>query len=493
MQRRGSGVLLPIFSLPGDYGCGTLGREAFSFVDFLVDAGQQYWQILPLVPPGGGNSPYMSPSAFAGNPLLIDPELLLEGGLITGGELAAAALPDDAGRVRYEVLCAARSTLLRAAWARADDALRQAVSDFATANDWLDDHAFFMALKENFDGLALSDWPDEDIRARTADALAYYRAQLAGDIAFHQFLQYLFYTQWAALKEYAGARGIKLIGDLPIYVSADSVEMWAHGALFQTESDGSLSAVAGVPPDAFTDDGQLWGNPLYDWHGNADAVLEFWLRRMRHTNAQYDVVRIDHFRAFHTYWAVPRGAATARDGHWRVGPGMPFVRAITQLPNLTVIAEDLGDLDLSCLDFFVKTGLPGMKVLLYAFDENSDSAYLPHNCQKNSVFYIGTHDTPTFLQWFYDEAAPAQRQFCLDYLHTTEADLSWSAVRAAWGAPSVLAIAPFQDLLCLRGEGRMNLPGTVSPLNWSWRAARADFSPALAEKLRRLTATYRRL
>ncbi|MEG1396380.1 MAG: 4-alpha-glucanotransferase [Oscillospiraceae bacterium] len=466
MIARASGILLPVFSLPGPYGCGTMGRHAEAFIDFLAQAGQRYWQILPLVPPGGGDSPYMSPSTFAGNCYFIDPESLFTAGWVTAEELKAAEYPNP-DRVDYSFLFETRMALLRTAWNRAQPKLTAELAAFKQAEQsWLDPYCRFVSAEAGD--------PTE------------------GD--FHAFLQYLFFTQWAELMDYAHSKNVKLIGDLPIYVSIHGADVSADPSLFQLDKDGTPKNVAGVPPDAFSALGQLWGNPLYDWEGNRDGVFAWWKKRMLHTARLCDVVRIDHFRGFHTYWSIPADAEDARSGHWVTGPGQPLVDYLQKAaPNLEIIAEDLGDLDAEAHAFFAKTGLPGMKVLIYAFDPDGSSDYLPFNCQKNSVVYTGTHDAPTFLQWFNEEATPRERQYAIDYLGLTlEEGIVWGAIRGAWAAPSNLAITTMEDVLSLGGDARMNLPGTVSPENWSWRVRAEACNGDVAKKLRFLTHIYRR-
>ena len=472
LEYRAAGVLLPVFSLPGPYGIGTMGRQARDFVDFLADAGQSYWQILPLVPPGEGDSPYMSPSSFAGNPLLIDLDELAEEGLLTPQELESAKYPDP-DRVDYEFLHRTRMDLLRLAFRRA----KAPEADWP----WLKDYALF-AARHDFYNAPWQKWPRP-----AADPPA-------ESVAFHTFLQATFFRQWHALKAYANGKGIKLIGDLPIYVSPDSVEVFSHPELFQLDDTFSPSSVAGVPPDAFSDVGQLWGNPLYDWDGHREEVFAWWKDRMTWASTLYDVVRIDHFRGFHTYWSVPVGASDAREGHWVYGPGQELVDYLhKEVPGLDYIAEDLGDLNQEALDFIANSGLPGMKIMVYAFDPVGESAYLPHNGIPNSVMYTGTHDTPTFVQWLFDEAGEAERRYAMDYLRLrADEGFGWGVIAGAWASPCRLAVAPFQDVLGLGADARLNHPGTMGTHNWSWRVRREAINPDVAAKLRRLTRTYRR-
>ncbi|MBE6973030.1 MAG: 4-alpha-glucanotransferase [Ruminococcaceae bacterium] len=474
--QRASGILMAVSSLPGPYGIGSLGRHAYNFVDFLARSGQKYWQTLPLVPPGDGASPYMSPSAFAGNPYFIDLDLLVDEGLLTPQEAETARYhhPD---RVDYNWLQRTRIPLLRKAWERS----RATPLPCHTPElPWLEDYAAFAALREQLAG-PCTDWP--------ADAIPD-----AEEVEFHRFLQRTFYRQWFALKSYANQKGIRLMGDIPIYLSGDSVEMWKRPKLFQLDENGRLKAVAGVPPDAFCEDGQLWGNPLYDWHGNKAGVFAFWRERISWCARLYDAVRIDHFRAFHTYWSVPAGSPTAMAGHWEPGPGMELLNDLhAAAPKLELIAEDLGDLDADALEFVRTCGVPGMKVMVFAFDPNGESAYLPHNCHVDCVAYTGTHDTPTFVQWL-QEGDPAATAYARSYLRLREDEgLGWGVIAGAWSTVARLAIAPMQDVLGLSSDARMNSPGTMGEHNWSWRVRTEALNDYVSGHLRELTHIYRRL
>lgn len=459
MLQRSSGILLAISSLPSPYGIGTMGEPARRFIDFLHDSGQSWWQLLPLVPAGEGGSPYMSCSAFAGEPLYLDLESLAQQGWITQEELAGQRL-DAPDRLNWDELRQRRMPLLRAAWSRAREGFVPAPFP------WLKDYCRYMACRGG----------DEDTGP------------------FHAFLQTLFFQQWDALRRYARSRGVSLLGDLPIYLAPDGVEMLTQPSLFQLDRSGSLAQVAGVPPDAFSDQGQLWGNPLYDWDGAGPAVFEFWRRRIVWAQRMYDGVRIDHFRAFHTYWAVPFGSSSAKEGRWLPGPGKALIDALRDAaPELTLIAEDLGDLDEDARAFLPACKIPGMRVLTFAFDSGPNNPYLPHNCPVQSVIYTGTHDTPTFVQFISQAAAPV-REFASAYLRLREDEgLGWGAIAGAWASPSALSIAPLQDVLGLGADARMNTPGTVSPLNWSWRVRAQALNSQVSQRLKDLTQVYGRI
>ncbi len=472
-RTRTSGVLLAISALPGPYGIGSLGQPARQFVDFLARAKQRWWQILPLVPLGDGASPYMSPSAFAGNPLLIDLDLLAEEGLLTAEERNKARC-EDMDRVDYVRLNQTRMPLLRLAWQRSKG---QTVESVPVEMAWLDDYAAFAALHDHYQ----TGWWEWPTGAKPDPE----------EMDFHRFLQLTFYRQWFALKAYANEKGVRLMGDIPIYLSADSVELWRRPGVFELDAEGHPSAVAGVPPDTFCPDGQLWGNPLYNWQ--RAETFDFWKERIGWCAKLYDAVRIDHFRAFHNYWAVPACAETAVEGEWRPGPGMKLLNTLQKsAPELELIAEDLGDLDEGALEFVRTCGVPGMRVLVFAFEPGAESAFLPHNCGENCVVYTGTHDTPTFVQWFC-EADAATAAYARAYLRLREDEgLGWGGICGAWGTGAYLAIAPLQDVLGLGADARMNTPGTMGAHNWSWRVRSEALNAGVADRLAHLTKIYSR-
>ena len=488
---RSSGVLMHITSLPGPYGIGTMGAQAFSFVDFLQKAGQSYWQLLPLNPTGYGDSPYQSCSSFAGNPYLIDLKLLMEEGLLYPMEAEAFLWGDRMDRVDYGLQYKNRLEILRMAYNRFAD--QRALDAFCGENsDWLPDFALYMALKERFDGTPWYRW-EEGLKHRDPDAIWNARQTLREQVRFYSFVQYLFYKQWNALRNYAKEKNIRMIGDVPIYVPLDSVEVWCNPELFQLDDTLTPVAVAGCPPDAFSKDGQLWGNPLYRWDTMAKDGYRWWIHRLGAAGKLYDTVRLDHFRGFEAYWSVPYGDGTARNGKWEKGPGMTFIQAVKKaLPDLEIIAEDLGFLTPEVLQLRDDANLPGMKVLQFAFDSREPSAYLPHTYIQNTVCYTGTHDNMTTRQWL-ETATPETVEYAVEYMGLSHREgYVWGVIRTAMGSISQLCVIPMQDFLELDGEARMNFPGTMGN-NWVWRGVEGCFSTPLAEKIYKMTALYGRL
>ena len=489
---RESGILMHITSLPGPYGIGTMGKQAYRFVDFLESAGQSYWQILPLTPTGFGDSPYQSFSACAGNHYLIDLDTLVKEGLLKQEEITAVTWGKESDRVDYGTLYAQRSKLLAKACSRfVPDADYEI---FVRENqDWLEDYAIFMALKNSMGGKIWLDWPEE-LKCHDASALAAERLALKGQVELQYFLQYQFDRQWKALRAYANSKGIRIIGDVPIYVPLDSADVWAAPELFQLDENRRPEVVAGCPPDAFTEDGQLWGNPIYDWKKMADTGYGWWVRRLAAAAKMYDVVRFDHFRGFESYWAVPAGDKTARNGKWVKGPDHDFIYAIQKaLPNLDFIAEDLGYMTPEVRQLQLDSGYPGMKVLEFAFDSREGSDYLPHLYPEDSVCYTGTHDNVTLKQWF-DEASPEDVAYAKAYLGLNEEEgFIWGMIRGAMGSVSRLCVVQMQDYLELGKRARMNFPGTLSTDNWTWRAEEGFDSEDLAEKILKVTKLYGRI
>ena len=494
---RASGILMPVFSLPGPFGIGTLGSEATAFVDFLAEAKQTYWQILPIGPTGYGDSPYQSFSAFAGNPYFIDFRLLAADGYLTAEEIPAAQPVDT---VDYGALYNQRPVLLKKAADRLLAAPSPAYEDFCAAQSfWLEDYALFMAVKAEQGQAGLADWPDA-LRCRKPEVIAAAKARLADQISYHKAVQFFFYTQWNALKAYANRKGVLLVGDIPIYVSPDSSDLWTHPELFQTDGQMHLTHVAGCPPDAFAADGQLWGNPLYNWEHHKEPGYAWWMQRLAACFERYDVVRIDHFRGFDAYYAIPYGEPTAEHGHWEHGPGYDIFRSMKEkLGEKEVIAEDLGFLTPSVIELVKKSGYPGMKILQFAFDSREESDYLPHNYTHNCVVYTGTHDNDTVMGW-YDTLKGADKKLCDDYLRLKNADgepipreqLPWEFVRAAMSSVADLAIIPMQDYLELDSSARINTPSTLG-CNWKWRMDKDALDPKLAKKIYKMAKLYGRL
>ena len=488
-MERASGILLHISSLPGPYGIGSLGRAAYQFVDFLKAAGQRYWQILPIGPTGFGDSPYQSGSIHAGNPYFIDLDTLAEEGLLDYRELQEQGCA-EAGRVDYGALYRQRPALLARAYQRGKEARAGAFAAFRQENPWVEDYALFMALKGRYEMQSWIHWP-EAVARREPAALERAREELREEISCIAFGQYLFYAQWARLRAYAGQQGIRIIGDIPIYVPMDSVELWLHPELFQLDDARRPLAVAGCPPDGFTEDGQLWGNPLYAWERHKQSGFAWWAQRVRAAARCFDVLRIDHFRGLESYWAVPYGETTARNGQWQKGPGLELIEALRRaVPELEFIAEDLGYLTPKVEKLLRDSGLPGMKVLEFAF-YGEDSAYLPHNHTENSVCYTGTHDNSTLAQWLAEESGDTVRR-AADYLGLNEAEgFVRGMLRGGLSSVSRIFIAQLQDWLELGGEARMNAPGELSPRNWSWRLTELP-DGALAAEIFKLTKRYGR-
>lgn len=488
---RKAGVLLPLSALPSPHGIGTLGQAAYDFVDFLAEAKQSYWQILPVGPTGYGDSPYQSFSAFAGSPYLIDLDLLCQEGLLRPEEIPLA-LGQNPLRVDYALLYQKRFAVLYKAVRRLDKA-GAAYQDFCQENHfWLEDYCLFMAIKENQQGKSFHAWP-QALRRRNRRALQTAALLYRRRVEFWRCLQFFFYRQWQALKTYANHRGIGIVGDAPIYVSDDSSDLWANPHLFQLDGDGRLARVAGVPPDAFSDTGQLWGNPLYDWKAHKREGYGWWISRLRQASKLFDVTRIDHFRGFADYYGIPAGAATAQEGQWVDGPGESFILAVQKaLPHMEIIAEDLGILNQKVYDLLAFSGYPGMKILQFAFDAQGDSSYLPHHHVAHCVIYTGTHDNNTSKGWE-KECSPQDEAFARAYLGIEpEQSLTEALIRAALQSPAETAIVPLWDWLELDEEARFNKPSTSGLHNWSWRLQPGQLKPYLAGHMADMTVTYRR-
>jgi 4-alpha-glucanotransferase len=500
---RSSGLLLHLTSLPGRFGIGDLGSEAYRFVDFLAHGEQSLWQILPLGPTSNGNahSPYVALSAFAGNPLLISLEALVADGLLSEAVLGAVSMLPE-GVADYDGASDGKLSALRVASehfaSTAPSDWREAFAQFCDQQRWwLDDYALFMALRTAFDESSWYTWP-ADLRRREPVALRTWGEQLAHETRFHKLLQFFFSTQWRRLKTYANEHGVKIIGDIPIYVGFDSAEVWAHPELFDLDADTRVpSIVAGVPPDYFSETGQRWGNPLYRWRDEHErpvsAVYDWWVQRFRATLEVVDIVRVDHFRGFEAYWAIPAEEETAIKGHWLPGPGAQLFQTVQEaLGELPIIAEDLGLITPAVEALRLQFGFPGMKILQFAFGGDAHNAYLPHNYpDPRCVVYTGTHDNDTTVGWF-RSSAPESQTHTLRYLDCAhDAEVHWEMMRLAWSSTATFAIAPLQDVFGLGGEGRMNIPGQTKG-NWGWRCRPEAFDPALSTRLAELTSLYGR-
>ncbi len=489
---RTSGILMPIFSLPSEYGIGTLGKEAYRFVDFLKKSGQRWWQVLPVGPTGFGDSPYQSFSVMAGNPYFIDLDILCEQKWLTREELAETGRGKDTV-IDYGELYRTRFPLLRKAHARFRATRSTEYEVFCRFHHkWLDDYALFMAIKDSLNGCSFDCWPDA-LKTREPQALADAKERLAESVDFYKTLQFFFYRQWNALKTYANKNGVYLIGDTPIYAAYDSADVWANPQLFLLDDDLSPTAVAGCPPDVFSDDGQLWGNPLYRWDVMKKDRYGWWQMRFRQAFVLFDRLRIDHFRAYSAYYSIPYGDPNAKRGQWVKGPGEDFFRVMREdLGETDIIAEDLGTLDDDVRELLTATGFPGMKVLQFAFDPDAESDYLPHNVIRNCVVYTGTHDNDTAVGWAKD-GGPDAVKYARAYLRIDENDsFNWGMISAAMATPAETVILQMQDFLGLDNEARINTPSTASG-NWCWRINHSCINDWLANIIYETTARYRRL
>lgn len=496
MKARQSGVLMHISSLPGKYGIGSFGQSAYDFVDFLVRTKQRYWQILPLGTTSYGDSPYQSFSAFAGNTHFIDLDFLVDEGLLSEEDLHGINFGDNPREVDYAKIFEARRPLLEKAVARfletgdVDSFYRFAEENAA----WLEVFAEYMAIKEHFDNLAWTEWPDEAIRRREVDRLAHYRSELSDKLVYHRVTQYLFFKQWLQLKAYANKHHIEIVGDMPIYVAADSCDVWSQPHFFKTDEVGKPTCVAGCPPDEFSATGQLWGNPIYDWEAMDRDGYVWWIDRLRESFKIYDIVRIDHFRGFESYWEVPADSETSATGKWVKGPDYKLFAAVKEaLGELNIIAEDLGFMTNEVIELRERTGFPGMKILQFAFNPNDESIDSPHLAPNNSVMYTGTHDNNTVLGWYRDEIDDPTREYMAQYTNRKEYEtVPHAMLRTIFASVSFMAIATMQDLLELDSSARMNYPSTIGG-NWAWRMTADELNPIVEGELYSLTKTYRRM
>lgn len=488
---RSSGVLTPITSLHSAHGIGTMGQAAFDFIDFLAEARQRWWQILPVGPTSYGDSPYSGYSTFAGNPYYVDLDQLVADGLLDAEDLEGLDW-GDARYVDYDRVYALRFPLLRKATARGLTTMAADFDRFRRENArWLEPYALYMALKDHFDGAPWMDW-DADIRLRKPEAVARWTKLLEADVTFYAFVQFLFFRQWERLRSYAREKGVGIIGDMPIYVAMDSSDVWAEPQFFQLDDQCVPKAVSGVPPDAFTDDGQLWGTPLYDWDALRADGYGWWIRRVEGAEKLYDALRIDHFRAFEAYWSVPYGETTAKNGRWVKGPGMDLVGRLTAwFNNMQFIAEDLGYITPELHALLEESKLPGMKVLEFAFDHREPSDYLPHNYPRNCICYAGTHDNNTLLGWL-TEISEEDLDYAAAYLGLNpEEGYAWGVLRGGMSSVAELFVAQIQDYLGLGSEARINTPGTAEG-NWRWRLLPGELTPELAKKIAAMTRRYGR-
>ncbi|MDE7433034.1 MAG: 4-alpha-glucanotransferase [Lachnospiraceae bacterium] len=490
---RASGILLPVASLPSEYGIGCFSKEAYEFIDGLKKAHQSYWQILPLGPTSYGDSPYQSFSTFAGNPYFIDLEELIKEGLLDREECEECDFGDDERYIDYGKIYESRFGILWSAFERFDKRQKEYI-DFVNSNSyWLEDYSLYMAIKDSYEGLMWTEW-EEDIKLRKPEAMEKYKEELADDIEFYNFIQYEFIKQWSSLKKYANEAGIKIIGDIPIYVAFDSADCWADSRLFQFDEDNRPIAVAGCPPDAFAATGQLWGNPLYDWDYHKKTDYEWWKKRVGYSFELYDVVRIDHFRGFDEYYSIPYGDETAEHGHWEKGPGMDLFHALTkEFGRMNIIAEDLGYLTDSVIKLVKDTGYPGMKIMQFAFDSREQSNYLPHTYDKNCVVYTGTHDNDTIQGW-YPTITKEDQSYSKKYLNnagTKKQNIHMDFIRATLATVADLVVIPLQDYLGLGSEARINIPSTIGT-NWRWRLLKGEFTDELIETIGELTKVYER-
>lgn len=490
---RASGILMHISSLPSKYGIGTLGKEAYKFVDFLVSAKQTYWQILPICPTSYGDSPYQSFSTHAGNPYFIDLDMLIEDGLLSKSDIDIEEADEE--RVDYENLYESRYKILRKAYdnfkEQRDDVL---FNIFLEKNEnWISNYGLFMAIKEENSGKCWLEW-EEGLKRRDPHELWLFKEKHSDDVTFWMFLQYKFFDQWAKLKEYANSSGIQIIGDIPIYVALDSAAVWVYPDLFDLDEDLNPVTVAGCPPDAFSETGQLWGNPIYNWKRHKETEYNWWIDRLKASVELYDMVRIDHFRGFDEFYAIPYGNKTAEIGEWKPGPGIDFFRFVeTRLGKLPIIAEDLGFLTSSVIEMLRESGFPGMKVLEFAFDPREESNYLPYTYDKNCAVYIGTHDNNTIKGWI-KELDSETLEFCkkfIDYDGNDENEFVWKLIKTAFACVGETLIIQMQDYLELDERARMNVPSTPSG-NWQWRMKKNAYNKKLAEHIADITRTYGR-
>ncbi len=493
MSRR-CGILLPISSLPSKYGIGAFSKEAYEFVDFLAASGQKLWQVLPMGPTGYGDSPYQSFSTFAGNPYFIDLDTLVQEKLLLQEECEACDWGDDPEKVDYEKIYTSRFVVLKKAFERFDRSEEDYQKFYENHKEWVEEYALFMVLKNHFGGTSWQNWPKE-IRNHDASAIDRCSHQYRDEIEFYIFQQYMFDKQWTDLRRYANEAGVHIIGDIPIYVSLDSVEVWSHPELFALDENRTPIAVAGCPPDAFSADGQLWGNPLYDWSYHKKTGFEWWIGRMKVLFDRFDIVRIDHFRGFDEYYSIPYDAKTAAEGHWEKGIGIELFDAMKKVfgEHAAIIAEDLGYVTDSVKQLLADTGYPGMKLIEFAFDSREGGDYMPYNYTKNCVVYTGTHDNDT-LQGWYKAISEEDREYTIEYLNNRETpaeEIHWDFIRLALSTVADTCVISAQDYLGLGSEARINTPSSIGG-NWVWRMKKGAFTGQLSQKILELSKIYGR-
>lgn len=482
---RQSGILMHITSLPGPDGIGSLGKEAYEFADFLHEAGMGIWQVLPMGPTGYGESPYQSPSTFAGNPMVISLDKLAEEGYLDlEGE--ERYVPENPELVDYAAAQENKTRLLRKAFEQSERKLKKQIAQFREENDWVYDYALFTAIKQSFDNTMWTQWPDEGARMRDPKTLKKYEKKLDKEIRFHLWCQYIFAQQWFALKEYVNGLGIKLFGDIPIYVAEDSADTWTKPEVFQLDEDRVPRRVAGVPPDYFSENGQLWGNPLYRWSYLKQKGYRWWVERLGHLSKMYDIIRIDHFIGFANYYSVAHGAPNAKQGRWIIGPGKElFITLKKKLPGLDIVAEDLGVVNDRVRDLIAFTGYPGMKVLSFAFGADDSNIHLPENIPENTAYYTGTHDNVTALARV-KNATKVELDCAREITGFQKLeDAPWAFIKTVFESRARIAMAPMQDVLGLDDWATMNRPGTTGG-NWLWRMKPGAADPAIAKKLKKL-------
>ena len=488
--RRAAGILMPVSSLPSPYGIGSFGADARRWVDFLHDAGQSYWQTLPLTPTGKGDSPYQSFSAFAGNHYFIDFDILCEEGLLKREEYADLCWNRAEDTVDYEILYNTREPVLRKAFARFKDTA--ALDGFIEQNQWFEQYSLYMVIKAAQGFRAWMEW-DRPLRNREKAALEQVKTEQAEDIRYHAFVQYQFDRQWKALRAYANAKEVKIIGDIPIYVSLDSADVWENYSLFQLNKNNIPIEVSGCPPDYFSKDGQLWGNPLYDWAAMAKSGYKWWISRLRKNFELFDIMRLDHFRGLESYYAIPYGDTTAKNGYWKPGPGKEFVDIVKHtVEDASIIAEDLGFLTDEVRELLEYSGYPGMKIVQYAFDEGETDDNIPYKYEANTVVYTGTHDNDTVKGWARSASHDCIKR-AIDYIGIRrKKDIPGAMIRLAMQSGSHLAVIPMQDWLGLGSDARLNTPSTVGGNNWRWRAKKNALTQQLTEKIAKMTQIYGR-